>query len=84
MIITLVSWIIFGALVGWISSMLIGPSYESTTRHIITGVVGSLLGGIAVKSVTNNSIETFTVSSLIVSTLGAMVLLAFFRGFTRT
>ncbi|MEI7890834.1 MAG: hypothetical protein WCI36_02600 [bacterium] len=37
-------WIIFGAIVGWVASAIMGTS-EGLLMDIIFGIVGSVLGG---------------------------------------
>ncbi|MCL2351403.1 MAG: GlsB/YeaQ/YmgE family stress response membrane protein [Firmicutes bacterium] len=44
MLITLLLWVIFGALVGWIAGKLM-KSNNSLLLNIILGIVGSLVGG---------------------------------------
>ena len=39
-------WIIFGAIAGWIASMIMGTDAEQgTILNIIVGIVGAVLGG---------------------------------------
>ena len=40
----IILWIIFGALVGWIASMIMGTGY-GVIVDIIIGIVGSVVGG---------------------------------------
>jgi uncharacterized membrane protein YeaQ/YmgE (transglycosylase-associated protein family) len=40
------SWIVFGGLVGWIASKIMGTDAEQGIfRNIVVGIVGALLGG---------------------------------------
>src|SRR5690606_17777760 len=43
----LISWVIFGALVGWLGSKLAGTdSQQGWIANIILGIIGAVLGGI--------------------------------------
>ena len=44
MIISLLLWLLFGALVGWIAGILM-KSKRSLLGNIIVGIIGSFLGG---------------------------------------
>jgi len=41
----LFSWIIFGALAGWVAAKLAGDDQTGCLTNIVIGVVGALLGG---------------------------------------
>jgi uncharacterized membrane protein YeaQ/YmgE (transglycosylase-associated protein family) len=74
----IVSWIIFGALAGWIASMLAGTNErQGCITNIVIGVVGAFLGGFVVELVTNRQFEfAFNMDSFIVAVLGSVGLLA--------
>ncbi|HAM45894.1 MAG TPA: GlsB/YeaQ/YmgE family stress response membrane protein, partial [Propionibacteriaceae bacterium] len=49
------AWIIFGALAGWVASMLAGTNdRQGCIVDIIVGVVGAFVGGILVQFLTGN------------------------------
>jgi uncharacterized membrane protein YeaQ/YmgE (transglycosylase-associated protein family) len=59
-----ISWVIFGALAGWMASMLMGTNArQGCLTNIVVGVVGAFLGGLIVRSFG-------------IAVLGAVVLLA--------
>ena len=42
----IILWIIFGALAGWIASMIMGTNAQmGALANIIVGIVGALIGG---------------------------------------
>jgi uncharacterized membrane protein YeaQ/YmgE (transglycosylase-associated protein family) len=42
----IISWIIFGALAGWVASLIAGTNREqSWLENIIVGIIGAFLGG---------------------------------------
>ena len=64
------SWIIFGALAGWIASIITGRnSRQGCLMNIIVGIVGAFLGGWGYSLLTGHP-------AFIVAVIGAVVLLA--------
>ena len=74
----LISWIIFGALAGWVASMVMGTNErQGCLMNIVVGVVGALLGGLVVELVTGRGFDfAFNLRSFAVAVLGAVGLLA--------
>ena len=75
------AWIIFGALAGWIASMLAGTNdRQGCIVDIIVGVVGAFVGGILVQFLTGNPFDFgFNIPSFVVAVIGAVVLLVLLR-----
>jgi len=74
----LISWIIFGALAGWVASMITGNDRrQGCLFNIVIGVIGAFLGGIVVEFLTGRGFHFgFNITSLIVAVIGAVILLA--------
>ena len=72
------AWIIFGALAGWVASMISGTSErQGCIIDIVVGVVGALVGGFLVQFLTGKPFDVgFNITSFIVAVVGAVVLLA--------
>lgn len=81
-------WIIFGALAGWIASMIMGTDQEQgAVANILVGIAGALLGGFIFNLFGASSVSGFNLYSLIVAIVGAVILLAIYkalRGSKRT
>jgi len=79
----IILWILFGAVVGWLASILTGKnSRMGLVANIIVGLLGSLVGGwISTLVGLGGSYETFSLSSLLFSILGAVILLLLFGFF---
>jgi len=84
-------WIVVGGLIGWVASIVMKTNaQQGLLLNIIVGIVGAFLGGLFLAPMfgtgTINS-DDFSLSGLLVSFLGAVVLLAvvslFRRGSTR-
>ena len=73
-------WIIFGALAGWIASMVMNTdSEQGPLLNIIVGVVGAMVGGYLFQTFGATGVTGFNLYSLIVAVLGSIVLLAAFK-----
>ena len=69
-------WIIFGALAGWIASMIMGKNKQmGAIANIVVGIVGALLGGWLMSLFGAQGVTGFNLTSLIVAIVGAVVLL---------
>jgi uncharacterized membrane protein YeaQ/YmgE (transglycosylase-associated protein family) len=69
------SWIIFGALAGWIASLINGRNdRQGCLMNIALGIVGALVGGFLWRRLVDGSFETgFNIGSLIVAVIGALI-----------
>lgn len=77
-----IAWIIFGALAGWLASLLMKTDAEQgAIGNIVVGIVGALLGGFLVSLFGGAGVTGFNLYSMIVAVLGAVVLLAIVRAF---
>jgi uncharacterized membrane protein YeaQ/YmgE (transglycosylase-associated protein family) len=80
-------WLIVGGLIGWIASLIMRTdAQQGLLLNIVVGIVGALLGGWLISPLigegTINSGD-FSVGGLVVSLLGAVVLLAIVNLFRR-
>lgn len=80
----LVSWIIVGALAGWIASMITGNNEKmGAGKNIIVGVLGALVGGFIMNTIFGTAGFTgFNIWSVLVSIVGAVILLLIVNAFT--
>jgi len=82
MVLNIILWIIFGAIAGWIASIIMRTDAEQGGfANIIVGIIGALIGGWIARAVTGNSYDTFSIAGLIVAIIGAVVLLAILKAF---
>jgi uncharacterized membrane protein YeaQ/YmgE (transglycosylase-associated protein family) len=75
-----IMWIIVGGIIGWLASMVMNTNaQQGMFLNIVVGIVGALLSGwliaplFGVGTINQND---FSIASLLVSFLGAVVLLA--------
>jgi uncharacterized membrane protein YeaQ/YmgE (transglycosylase-associated protein family) len=78
----IILWIIFGGLVGWIASMLMG-SRGGLLWDIVVGIVGAVIGGWISGLLGGNGVNGFNLYSFVVALLGACVLIAIVRAVRR-
>jgi uncharacterized membrane protein YeaQ/YmgE (transglycosylase-associated protein family) len=74
----IIVFIVFGALVGWVASMLMGGG-GGLLWDIGVGIVGSILGGFIMNSIGQRGVGGFTLYSFLVALIGACVLIALVR-----
>ncbi len=81
----IILWIIFGALVGWIASIIMRTDEEQgMIGNILVGIVGAFIGGGISSWLGGPGVSGFNFGSLIVAILGAMLLIFFMRLFSRS
>jgi uncharacterized membrane protein YeaQ/YmgE (transglycosylase-associated protein family) len=80
---SLIAFIILGAIVGWIASRLMGRD-EGIFMSIIIGIVGSIIGGYVSRAFTggDNSYLAFSWMGLFWSLVGAVILVALMNAFS--
>jgi uncharacterized membrane protein YeaQ/YmgE (transglycosylase-associated protein family) len=76
-------WIVFGALAGWIASMIMQSS-SGLLWDIVVGIVGAVIGGFIMNALGHSGVEGFNLYSLVVAVIGACVLIAIVRAVRRT
>jgi len=72
----IVLWIIFGAIAGWIASVIMKTnSNQDTITDILMGVVGAVVGGYLMGLVGQSGVTGFDIRSLAVAVIGAVVVI---------
>ena len=79
-------WLIVGGLLGWVASMIMGTNdRQGIFLNVVVGIVGAFIGGLLLAPLFGTgtiNAGDFSIGSLLVSLVGAVVLLAvvnFFR-----
>jgi uncharacterized membrane protein YeaQ/YmgE (transglycosylase-associated protein family) len=69
-------FIIFGAIVGWVASIIMGNNArQGIIGNIVVGIVGAFLGSWIMSAINGTGISGFNLSSFLVALLGAVILL---------
>lgn len=81
----LILWLIAGAVIGWLASRIMGTnSQQGLLLDIVVGIVGAVLAGwfltplLGIGTINQNN---FSIPALLVSLVGAVILLAIVRLF---
>ena len=80
-------WIVVGGIIGWLASMLMNTDAEQGPfLNIVVGIVGAVLGGWLIAPLVGAGTINqgdFSLGGLVVSFLGAVILLAIVNLFRR-
>lgn len=81
----ILTWIIVGALAGWIASMIMNTNAEQgALANIVVGIIGAFIGGFVVRMLTgNDTVSGFNLATILTAILGSVILLAILRMFRR-
>jgi uncharacterized membrane protein YeaQ/YmgE (transglycosylase-associated protein family) len=83
---SIILWIIFGALAGWIASMIMGNNaQQGWLGNIIVGIIGAVIGGwvLSLLFPGDTAVTGFNLPSLLVAILGAVVVLFIYNLITK-
>ena len=77
----LLSWIVVGAIAGWLAGKLVKGEGFGCLGNIIVGVVGGLLGGFLASVLFNmpDAVNGFNLTSIVVAFLGAVIVVVVIR-----
>jgi len=70
----IILWIIFGAIAGWIASIIM-KSNDSLLMNIVIGIVGAIIGGWIMSALGGSPVNGFNLYSFLVAILGSVVLI---------
>ena len=80
-------WLVVGGLIGWIASKIMNTdAQQGILLNIVVGIIGALLGGWLITPLVGGTTinqGNFSLSGLIISLLGAIILLAIVNLFRR-
>lgn len=78
----IIIWLIVGGIIGWLASLVMRTdAQQGILLNIVVGIVGAFIGGLIFSGGSIN--QNITVTSFIVSLLGAIILLAIVNLFRR-
>ncbi len=78
---SIIGWLVIGALAGWIASMIAGTNaQQGWVMNVVVGIVGALIGGFLVNLLMPGAnVGGFNLISLIVAIVGAVILLGVYK-----
>jgi uncharacterized membrane protein YeaQ/YmgE (transglycosylase-associated protein family) len=78
----IISWIVVGLIAGILGKLIMpGRDPGSFLLTIVIGMIGALVGGLIVQLLGGTGLTGFSIWSILVATLGAIILLAIYRMF---
>jgi uncharacterized membrane protein YeaQ/YmgE (transglycosylase-associated protein family) len=84
---TFILWLIVGGILGWLASIVMKTNdRQGIILNVVVGIVGAFLGGLLLAPLFHTGTINrgdFSVGSLVVSFLGAIILLAIVNFFRR-
>jgi len=81
----IILYIIFGAIVGWVASIIMGRNAEQgAIGNIVVGILGAFLGGFIMSAFGTSGVTGFNLRSFLVALLGAVILLFVYNLFRRS
>ncbi len=77
----IIVYLIFGALVGWIASIIMRRNAEQgAIGNIVVGILGAFLGGFIMQSIFGSAgVTGFDIRSFLVALMGAVLLLSLYN-----
>jgi uncharacterized membrane protein YeaQ/YmgE (transglycosylase-associated protein family) len=92
MVVTIIAWIVLGAIAGWLAGLLVrGDESLGVIGHIVLGIVGAIVGGFVANllgfGTGREGGDVVNIQSIIVAVIGAVlvvVVVGLLRGGTRS
>jgi uncharacterized membrane protein YeaQ/YmgE (transglycosylase-associated protein family) len=72
----IIIWIIFGGLVGWIASLIMGTdARQGIFLNIVLGIIGAVVGSFVMRFFGATGITGFDLYSFLVAIIGAVIVI---------
>jgi uncharacterized membrane protein YeaQ/YmgE (transglycosylase-associated protein family) len=79
-IVSILAWIVVGLIAGILAKIaMTGPDPGGIILTIVIGIGGAFIGGFIVSRLSGADMTGFNLSSILVATLGSIILLALYR-----
>ncbi|MDR6625332.1 GlsB/YeaQ/YmgE family stress response membrane protein [Caulobacter segnis] len=76
---SILAWLLLGLIAGFIASKIVNRSGSGLLLDIVLGIVGAFVGGWLFNQFGNSGVSGFNLYSLLVATIGAIVVLAIYH-----
>lgn len=81
---SLITWIVFGALVGWLASIVTGKNHTmGLLANVAVGIIGAIVGGAIAGMIGLEGVSGFNFSSFAIAMAGSILLIAVINLFER-
>ena len=71
----ILSWLVIGALAGWVGGMLMKVHAGGLIGNIVVGILGAMIGGGVMSFIGKSGVSGFNFWSFFVALVGALILL---------
>ncbi len=78
----LISWIIVGALGGWLAGYVLHKNTALNIADVVTGMIGALIGGWLGSMFLAVTVETFSVLGILAAFVGAVIVVVVYEKLT--
>jgi len=77
----ILTWIIVGLIAGWLAGLVVKGSGYGVLGDILLGIIGAVVGGFLAAAIFGvvNPVSGFSITTLVVAFIGAVVLVAIVR-----
>jgi len=79
---SILGWVVFGAITGWLASLIVNKRGEGCIVNIVLGLVGALVGGAIFRAISHFDMFRFNLTSMFVAVLGAVITLFLWHAIT--
>jgi uncharacterized membrane protein YeaQ/YmgE (transglycosylase-associated protein family) len=76
---SVLGWIFFGLIAGFIASKIVNSQGEGCMLNVALGLVGSVVGGMLFSLLGEQVFWTFSIKSMLVAIIGAIVVLVLYH-----
>jgi uncharacterized membrane protein YeaQ/YmgE (transglycosylase-associated protein family) len=76
---SIIAWIVLGLIAGFLGSKIVNKSGEGALLDIVLGIVGAVVGGFVFNAFGAAGVTGFNIYSLIVATIGAIIVLVLYH-----
>jgi uncharacterized membrane protein YeaQ/YmgE (transglycosylase-associated protein family) len=78
-----ISWIILGLIAGWLAGFFVNKPGSGILMNLVLGIVGAVVGGIIVSALGFGGVTGVNIWSIIVSVIGAVVVVWIYNAVRR-
>jgi uncharacterized membrane protein YeaQ/YmgE (transglycosylase-associated protein family) len=80
---SIIIWLVLGLIAGWIANMIMSSGQGGLIADILLGIVGAVVGGFLSSLLLGIDVTGFNLTSILISVVGAIVVIAIYRAITR-
>lgn len=78
-------WVVFGAIVGWVASLVMNTDgQQGVVLNVVVGIIGAVLGGWVMNFFGEGGVQGFNLYSFLVALLGACILIGLVKAIRGT